>query len=735
MIYEDMALEEQQAAIREAVREIALPNLAFRPPKRVPVSVGAANNLVIAQPGGATRRWSAEETPYMVEPTDMLASREHEAVVFVGPARTGKTAALIQGWMTHNVINDPGDMLIVQMSQEKARDFSKTDIERALKHSPNLNALRSTSGKEDNLHDKMFKHGMWLKIAWPTVTNLSGSTYRYVAFTDLDRMPDDINKEGSPFTLGKKRTTTFMSRGMALAESSPGRDLTDPNWQAATKHEAPPASGILGLYNTSDRRRWYWKCPDCRGWFEAAPGVGLFNLPDENELGLIVRESDLGQLAAHYAKIVCPHCGSVHEQKRKGMFNAGGRWLQDGLSLDEDDVLQGEGMRSTIAGYWMGGVAAAFQSWPSLLNAYLQGLRQYELTGDEESLKTTVNTDQGMPYMSRHLRDAAKLASNPAERSDDKMERHVCPDETRFIVASVDNQGGTNARFVVQVHAIGPNLEQWVIDRYELKESTRPGMGTEFAPIDPATYVEDWNVITEKVMRATYRTSNPDVELRVKLTCVDTNGEDGVTDKAYEWYRLLRRQGLHSRVMLLRGASAKNAPMVRETMLGGRKPGESGDIPVYQINPNLLKDAVSNGLKRINGGPGSYHFPGWLPAAFYDELKAEVRLPDGSWSQIRKRNESLDLCVYIRAGCLRMGADRLSWIAPPAWALPLSTGKNPEMVLREDRRAQQANTALVENMRAVIEAVTPPLPAQPVAPTAEKPVKRTRRTAPSPYMS
>ena len=64
---------------------------AFRPPRQVSVSQGAAQNLSIRQPGGYSGQWSAAEAPYMVEPMDMLASRRHEAVCFIGPARSGKT--------------------------------------------------------------------------------------------------------------------------------------------------------------------------------------------------------------------------------------------------------------------------------------------------------------------------------------------------------------------------------------------------------------------------------------------------------------------------------------------------------------------------------------------------------------------------------------------------------------------------------------------------------------------
>ena len=697
-----------------ALSDVLGPYAAFRPPKRMSVSQGAAENLIIKQTGGPATPWSADETPYMVEPTDTLASRRHEAVFFVGPARTGKTASLILGWMSHTIVNDPGDMLLVSMTQDKARELSKTDIDRALRNSPNLAAMKSSSTQDDTVHDKQFKHGMWLRIAWPTISNLSGSTYRFVGFTDLDRMPDDIDGEGPPFPAGLKRTTTFMSRGMALAESSPGRDLEDPNWTPATPHEAPPTKGILGLYNGSDRRRWYWKCPDCREWFEAEPGLGLFHLPPLDQLGQMVREGDIDALANQYNRIICPHCGALHGPQVKPLLNRGGRWLAEGQHLTVDDELVGEPVASASAGYWLGGVAAAFQSWKSLLLRFFTALRQFELSGDEEPLKNTVNVDQGMPYMSRHLYDAAKNNADPSARKEDDLIRYVVPDETRCLMASVDVQGGVNARFVVQVHAIGPHLEQWLVDRYDIKLSARPGMGEEFAPIDPASYAEDWDQLTEKVVRSTYKTNVPGKELAIRMTIVDSGGEDGVTDKAYEWYRRIRLQGYGNRVMLVKGASVKTAPIIKETMVGG-KVGKEGDVPLYMLNPNLMKDGVNTGLKRSKPGPGYIHLPSWLSPAFYDEMfRAEVRLPGGIWSQVRKRNEAFDLAAYIRAGCLRLSLDKLlDWSAAPSWARPLA--ENSDLITVEDRREMQDNTLI------------PQAPATPVA--SPRAARRTSRSS------
>lgn len=691
-----------------AERDICASFSAFKPPRRIPVSQSAAENLFLKQPGGVPGLWNPAETPYMIEPMDMLGSRRHEAVCFVGPARTGKTAALLLGYMAHAVVNDPGDMLMIQMTQDKAREFSKTDIDRAILYSENIKALMG-GRQDDNTHDKLFRHGMWLRIAWPTASNVAGTTYRYALITDIDRMEnaENVDGEGPLYNLALKRTQTFMSRGMCLVESSPGIELTDPHWAPVTPHEAPPTTGVLGIYNQSDRRRLYWKCLHCDAWFEASPGLNLFRLPSEDVLLEIVREADLEAMANEHNRIVCPHCHEAMGPRSKPTLNARHRWLADGLMLTKKDELVGTPMTSSIAGYWLGGVAAAYQSWRSIILRYLQGLRAYALNGSEQTLKATTNTDQGMPYMPMHLREAASASSDPGSRKED-FERYVLPDETRFVVATVDIQGGKNARFVVQVHAVGPHKEKWIVDRFNITESEREGVGGGKAPIDPARYVEDWDTITEQVVRKTYRTKTDGVEMRVKLTVVDSGGEEGVTERAYAWFRKIRKAGMGLRVMLIKGkgvAAKTQIPLIRESLVGNRNPKEKGDIPLYTINSNMVKDTVNNGLRRVTHGPGYVHIPKWLPQSFIDELNSEVRNQDGTWTQVRARNEAFDLLVYCEAGCLRLGVDKIVWDRAPEWARPIA--ENSERITREERRALQANEPVQNSPQAPVQQPAP----------------------------
>lgn len=657
-------------------------------PRRVSVAQGAADTLVLGGAGGYSGPWNKDEVPYLVEPMDMLASRTHKAGVFVGPARTGKTAGLILGWMAHNAVNDVGRMMIMHMTEKKAELLSKLDVAPAIDASPKLRALKSPFGHDNNIGLRIFKHGMAIRFAWPSRSELAGTTYRNVALTDYDRFPLEQSRGGDIFDLAVKRTETLMSRGMTLVESSPEFPITDPKWRPVTPHEAPPCDGILGLYNRTDRRRWYWQCQACGEYHQATPGLENFTLlPPENEIIEIIRRADIAQLADDWAFIFCPSCGSQIDPSQKKVMNDTGVWLADGQTINQYGEKSGEPPRSTIYGHWLGGVSATYQTWPGLITKYLNALRQFTTTGSELALQATTNTDQGSPYLSRLLQQSTGDA--PQDRTED-FPRYVVPAAARFVMATVDVQGGQDARFVVQVHAHGPNHEQWLIDRYDIRKSARPGMGDDFAPIDPAGYPEDWDLLTEKCVKATYKCEGSDRELRVFRTGVDTGGEDGVTENAYDWWRRLARHGRQGRVYLLKGASGRAAALIKKSKVGGKK-ASKGDVDLYIINTNLLKDAVSAGLRRQDPGPGYLHLPDWLTAPFFDELNAETRLPNGSWKKIRKRNEAFDLTGYHRACSVILGVDKIRWDSPPAWAKPIDA--NSEAMSSDERREMKKPAA------------------------------------------
>ncbi|HEL8359184.1 TPA: phage terminase large subunit family protein [Escherichia coli] len=634
----------------------------LRAPRRMRVADAVAQYMRVPMGAGNSVPWDPLVAPYVIEPMNCLASCEYDAVIFVGPARTGKTIGLIDGWVIYNVICDPADMLIIQMTEEKAREHSKKRLARTFRVSPEVVSRLSPNKNDNNVYDRTFLAGNYLKIGWPSVNIMSSSDYKCVALTDYDRFPEDIDGEGDAFSLASKRTTTFMSSGMTLVESSPGRDVKDVKWRRTSPHEAPPTTGILSLYNRGDRRRWYWPCPHCGEYFQPCGDVvaGFRDIADP-------------VLASEAAYIQCPSCSGriLPEQKRE--LNGRGVWLRDGESINADGSRYGDPRRSRIASFWMEGPAAAYQTLSQLVYKLLTAEQEYETTGSEETLKTVINTDWGLPYLPRASMEQRK--SELLEQRAEPVPSRSVPDGVNFLVATVDVQAGRHRRFVVQVTGYGSRGERWIIDRYNITQSLRGDSDGESQRIDPASYPEDWDVLLTDVFHKSWPlASDPSQQMRLMAMAVDSGGEDGVTDNAYKFWRRCRRDGLGKRIYLFKGDSIRRAKLISRTFPDntgrtGRRAQAAGDVPLWLLQTDALKDRVNNALWRDSPGPGYVHFPDWLGSWFYDELTYEERSSDGKWSKPgRGANEAFDLMVYAEALVILHGYEKIRWPDAPEWA-------------------------------------------------------------------
>lgn len=634
----------------------------LRAPRRMRVADAVAQYMRVPMGAGNSVPWDPLVAPYVIEPMNCLASREYDAVIFVGPARTGKTIGLIDGWVIYNVICDPADMLIIQMTEEKAREHSKKRLARTFRVSPEVVSRLSPNKNDNNVYDRTFLAGNYLKIGWPSVNIMSSSDYKCVALTDYDRFPEDIDGEGDAFSLASKRTTTFMSSGMTLVESSPGRDVKDVKWRRTSPHEAPPTTGILSLYNRGDRRRWYWPCPHCGEYFQSCGDVvaGFRDIADP-------------VLASEAAYIQCPSCSGriMPEQKRE--LNGRGVWLRDGESINADGSRYGDPRRSRIASFWMEGPAAAYQTLSQLVYKLLTAEQEYETTGSEETLKTVINTDWGLPYLPRASMEQRK--SELLEQRAEPVPSRSVPDGVNFLVATVDVQAGRHRRFVVQVTGYGSRGERWIIDRYNITQSLRGDSDGESQRIDPASYPEDWDVLLTDVFHKSWPlASDPSQQMRLMAMAVDSGGEDGVTDNAYKFWRRCRRDGLGKRIYLFKGDSIRRAKLITRTFPDNtgrtdRRAQAAGDVPLWLLQTDALKDRVNNALWRDSPGPGYVHFPDWLGSWFYDELTYEERSSDGKWSKPgRGANEAFDLMVYAEALVILHGYEKIRWPDAPEWA-------------------------------------------------------------------
>lgn len=668
----------------DSIGEIILDLTAMlRPPERLSVATAAEKYRYINQPGAYVGQWKNTTVPYMVEPMNTFTSRLFNGMVFVGPAQSAKTDSLVINTLAYSIKVDPMDMMVVCPTMLDARDFGIRRVDRLHRHSEQIGEMLLPSADADNRYDKQYTTGMLFTLSWPTPSQLAGKPIGRIVLTDRDRMVDDVEGDGEPFDLASKRTTTFGSYAMTVAESSPSREVSNPKWIPQSPHEAPPCEGILKLYNRGDRRRWYWPCPHCGEHFE-----GMFKH--------LIWDADLPGTNLEKAatvKMACPHNGCVILPDDRDEMNFWGQWVKDGQGVDNTGKVFGPVPRTSIASFWLRGVAAAFTSWRKLVEMYLNANDEYARTGSEEALKKFYNNDLGEPYTPRSQGDT-RLPEVLKARAEKLAPRHV-PKGVRFLVAAVDVQKNM---FVVQVYGILPGLkfDMVLVDRFDIRKSKRTDHDDERLWVKPSAYVEDWDEITEHVIDKEYPLDDGSGRMMgIKIVGCDSGGRAGVTSMAYSYYRRLVEQNKHRRFILLKGDPSPNQPRTRisypDSQKKDMKAGARGDIPILLLQSNLLKDDLDGRLDCMEPGKGMMRFPDWLSDSFFSEMCVEVRTEKGWENLSGQRNEAWDLSYYPIGLCVSelIRAEKIRWEDPPGWAAEWD--KN-DLVRKPEEKPRFANS-------------------------------------------
>lgn len=635
----------------------ALP--ALRPAQRMGVTE-AAERFMRVNVAGQWQPFRRDVTPYMVEPTDMIASRRYRGLVFCGPSQSGKTQ-MLQAALAHAITCDPGRVALFQMTRDAAAEFERNKLAPMVRNSPEIRARQASGRGADNLYQKLFTGGTQLTLDWPTITKLSSASIRLVLATDYDHFPESIDGEGDGYTLMRARARSFQSRGMVVVESSPGAPLVDENWRPQTPHDCPPVSyGVLALYPQGTRARWYWCCPACGTLFE--PTFRKLFYPDSAD------PMEAGEAAV----MRCPDSDCRHDipHTLKRDLNSSGRWLHeasDGTLVGIDSPMV---RRTDMASYWLDGAAAAFSTWAELVSQFRAAVDRFEATGDEEPLKSAFNTGQAQPYMPRSatsdmevtvqgLRDKARGNSTA---------KGVAPSWARYVTVSVDVQG---SRFVVGVTAWGLDGRHQPIDRFDLALAPGAAPGQTGRSVRPFDIAEDWDVLVP-LAEMSWPVDGTGFALQPVALALDMHGGGSSTAHAYRFYRGRRRAGQGKLWFLTRGEGGSHVSRVwlkAPERSADKRRRVAKDIQILFMSTDSLKDAVASSLRLTDEGQNICLIPEWMEEAELLEFTAERRGVKG-WEKRpgMVRNESLDHLVQARALHIQIGAEKITEDRVPVWA-------------------------------------------------------------------
>lgn len=652
-------------ASAEAIAHEALALLL--PPERLTVPEHASRYRWLNNAGGGhVGLFPNEEAPYTVQPSECLTSLDYLTTCVVGPGQVAKTV-IAENWFLHMVDTDPANLVWYMQTDDGLESYVKGRINPMIDlHEERLKARLGKRAVDDSLHFKNFGAMTVEFLAASPRTLINKSIPRLVA----DEI-DNWQILGDVKSLLDIRRQTYGRQSMLLALSHADRARgMDPekDWTA----------GIAAIYADSDRRIWWWRCPECGATSSPHPSASRYmalDYPDDPDVPLDVIERE--------AVLICPVNGCVvHDHQRKAMnldaYQRFGGWLGKGQEISEGGEVSGELVAYDTAGFWIVGTMSPFVlgGIGGLARARVKAERELEIDGDDDSLRQVIVKQWGWGY-SRPRAKGSVEAKDLVDRAVTELQRGVVPTWVRFLVVAVDIQ---QAHFEFMVRGFGPGGESVIIDTGKITA-------------DPATNPDDWDALLTDLFLRTYPLGDGSGRfMAIRAAGYDSGGQPGVTQQAYSAWRRWRRDRkvrLYGKIggreawaiLPLKGANTPNASRLTVTYPDtGRQAGKvasSGDVPVGLFNPNRYKEDLNGQLQRAEPGPWYVHLAAWLKSKgevhpFFEQLVAERQLPNGKWEKVAShaRNEALDLMVMTHVMADLHGVTRINWEAPPAWAAP-----------------------------------------------------------------
>jgi phage terminase large subunit GpA-like protein len=614
----------------------------------------AAHRWLDNRGGGFIGRWSHEEAPYLCGPMDALTSRDHLTTVVVGPARSGKTA-VAENWLLQSVGADPADMLFYQATDDALQSYVKRVINPMIDAHGILADRLGPRPVDRSLHFKKFR-GMWCEFLHAAYSNLINKSAPRIVLDEIDAVPEGL---GDVFGLVDLRRQTFGRESMVLVTSHPDR----------------AAGGVMDLYRASDRRVWYWPCPQCNGFSSPNPGA-------QWETVLHYRpEASLDEIAAS-AVLVCPHCDHPIEDRHRRAMNLDGKWVGNGQTIAEDGTVTGSLAPSDTAGFWIVGLMSPFVigGIGALARAKVAAEREYMLNGDDRLLRSDMPKRFGVPY-ERKQKLGSVDAATLAERAE-ALPIGVVPAGVRFITVAIDVQ---NARFELLARGWAVDGESWIIDARRIVA-------------DPAVSPGDWDDVLALAFTGYRLADGSGRVMRPRAVAYDSGGAPGVTQQAYAAWRRARarRQARFLgradgrdvfTLMPTKGLSSPNAARLQVVYPNSKRKDRdaraTGAEPLVLFNPNRFKDDLAGQLLKAEPGPLAIHFPDALrgnfpaepanaepPHLWFEQVTAEQPNKRGVWEKLRENapNEALDLLVGSHVIAELHGLSRIAWSKPPPWA-------------------------------------------------------------------
>jgi len=260
--------------------------------------------------------YSTGLTPYVREPLECWRNPDVRDVSMCWGSQTGKTTCLMVG-LCWQVVNEPGPMLWVFPNASLAKTFSEERMQKIVRDTPATAILLPSDPRKVQQMKIPLARALLLLTGSNSPANLSSNPVRTAIMDEVDKLAEQSAKEANAIDLTEQRTKSYW--------------LSRKVWKTSTP--TLPDAPIWEHYLNGDQRRFFLKCPSCRGDMlpilsktaTSLPVVGCEAELEWEDARLRGGDRDWGKIESS-TRLVCPHCEARLAEPDKPRLLRSGEW-------------------------------------------------------------------------------------------------------------------------------------------------------------------------------------------------------------------------------------------------------------------------------------------------------------------------------------------------------------------------------------------------------------------------
>lgn len=497
-----------------------------------------------------------------------------------------------------------------QPTDDDAEDFVKSELDPMLRDVAAMRAIfpaHLARHKDNTLQQKRFI-GSTVRVKGGKASKNYRRISVDVAYLDeLDGFDPDVEKEGDPAALARKRTegATFPKFVCGSTPKLRGFSLIEDRFKSA-----------------SERFTFHIECPHC-GKLHAITWGGK-DLPH----GFKWHDDDPGSV-----KHLCPHCAALIDQADYLDAAESGVWVNESGSIHlhhDGRFTTPDGARlpaPSSVGLHVWTAYSPVVPWSQIVAEFFQAMEKMR-AGDDALMKVWTNTTRGNTWEGEIERTDADDLKNRAEN----FPLRRMPRDCLLLLCGCDTQDN---RIEAGVWGLGIGGEMWTIDHQVFHGN-------------PALQ-KVWDDL-EEFLRDTQYEHECGIPQRIYATAIDSGGHHA--DAVYAFAHRAKALRVHA----IKGSSHRersidNGNSRVEFRWNGRL--EKHGPTLWMVGTNLAKDRFQSRLDVPSPGPGYVHLSSALSDEWFKQLAGEVRATrrtlggsETRWTAARTRIEVRDCLAY-----------------------------------------------------------------------------------------